>query len=147
MNSNKCGLIWSHPVYYSLHYGTTHPPRTCYEHAQVIMKKLHPYMKNTLAMSRIHAYCLADTSGMSSHSELNPSTCIHTDHPYFQIRTNCLDTNFVASYFPCNNVSSTHLRHIWLELWCACGTLMKIFTSLIIFWFFFLLLNIGLYYQ
>jgi hypothetical protein len=64
MNSNKRGLIRSHPVYYSLRYSTTRMLRTCHEHAQVITKKLCPYTKNTLATSRIHAYCLADTSSV-----------------------------------------------------------------------------------
>jgi hypothetical protein len=63
-NSNKRGLVRSHPVYYSLRYSTTRPPRTCHEHAQVITKKLRPYKQNTLATSRIHAYCLSDTSGV-----------------------------------------------------------------------------------
>jgi hypothetical protein len=45
---------------------------TCYatvqharlRHAQVITKKLCPYMQNTLAMSHIHAYYLSVTSGV-----------------------------------------------------------------------------------
>jgi hypothetical protein len=63
-NSNKCVVVRSYLVYYSLCYRTTCTPRTCYEHAQVIMKKLCSYTQNTLATSCIHTYCLADTSGV-----------------------------------------------------------------------------------
>jgi hypothetical protein len=72
-NSNKCVLVRSYLVYYSLHYSTTRPPRTCHEHAQVITKKLRPYMQNTLATSHIHTYCLSVTSGvvltLGAHSQ------------------------------------------------------------------------------